>query len=163
VLTVKFKWRSISARGFRKDDSQREKNEMDEQSVIGHFASACERMNDFARSLRGSADFIEVKTGADIRSYESGWRLEKWVEVLINQPEGLWAAWWLELGSVDHKWKIESHLAISPDILFIGLSDRLAASPAELESCLATAVEELCSALDKNPEFSHQIKARSKP
>lgn len=101
--------------------------------VIGHFALACERMNEFSQSLTQSSHFASVRAGADIRNYESGWRLEKWVEAEIDRVEGLWAAWWLELGPRKDGWMIESHLAVSPDISFIPLKDRFAASCDELE------------------------------
>ena len=87
-------------------------------------------MNEFSRTLRKS--FTLVRTGADIRSYEKrGWRLEKWVEAELDSTEGLWAAWWIEMGATENGWIVESQLAISPDILFIGLADRLAVSPIE--------------------------------
>ena len=132
-----------------------------EESLIHHFAIACERMNDFARSLRRSSVFQEVRTGADIRQYESGWRLEKWVEAQLDPNEGLWAAWWLELGASDRGWVVKSHLAISPNILFIGLADRFAVSPSELERSLSTAVEELRDAMQNNLEFAQEVKRRT--
>src|SRR5262245_28599728 len=138
------------------------KNEGQELSLIGHFALACERMNEFARSLRGSSLFGTVSAGADIRYYESGWRLEKWVEAELDRAEGMWAAWWLELGPTKDGWIVESHLSTGPDGLFIGLEDRLAASPKELEEHLSAVVEDLKHALQQNSEFAEEIKRRKR-
>ena len=125
-----------------------------ESSPTGYFASACGRMNDFAQSLRQSSVFVSVRTGANIRHYESGWRLEKWVEAELDRTEGLWAAWWLELGPRGNGWFIESNLAISPDILFLGLEDRIAATPDDVRRQLSLAIEELTYALQRNQRFS---------
>jgi hypothetical protein len=40
---------------------------------------------------------MQARTGADIRQYESGWRLEKWVEAQLDPAGDLWPAWWLRL------------------------------------------------------------------
>jgi hypothetical protein len=133
-----------------------------EALVIGHFASACERMNEFARSLHQSSRFVSVRTGADIRNYESGWRLEKWVEAELDRAEGLWAAWWLELGRGERGWVIQSHLAISPDVLFVGLMDELATSPEEIEKLLSAAVENLKDALNQNQQFAEEVKKKNR-
>jgi hypothetical protein len=55
---------------------------IDEQDTLatGHFASVCEKLNAFGRALRESKRFYSVRTGADIRYYENGWRLEKSIE-----------------------------------------------------------------------------------
>src|SRR2546430_896947 len=124
------------------------------------FGRACEQMNDFARSVRESGLFPGVKTGADIRCYDSGWRLEKWVEAEINPSEGLSAAWWLELGPDGDKLVVRSNLSISHGELFINLPDRAVTSPAELEEALAKAVADLTGSLAFNSRFTEEVRQR---
>jgi hypothetical protein len=131
-----------------------------ESTPTGQFALACERMNEFARTLRESSRFETVRTGADIRYYKNGWRLEKWVEAELNKDQGLWAAWWLELGPHERGWVIESHLAVSPDIFFAGLEDRTATAPQELREQLTAAVDDLKLALDQNMPFAEEVRKR---
>src|SRR5262249_47664951 len=92
----------------------------------------------------------------------SGWRLEKWVEAELDRVEGLWAVWWLEFGPSKDGWIVESHLSINPDVLFIGLEDRLAASPKELEEHFLAVVDDLIHALQQNSEFAEEIKRRKR-
>lgn len=131
-----------------------------EPAAIGQFALACERLNEFALRLRESSRFETVRTGADIRYYKNGWRLEKWVEAELSRNEGLWAAWWLELGSLEQGWIIESHLAVSPDIFFAELEVRTATAAEELRSQLTAAVDNLKRALDENTPFAEEVRKR---
>jgi hypothetical protein len=128
-----------------------------EASAIGLFALACESLNEFARSMRESSLFSNVKTGSDIRYYETGWRLEKWVEAEINKTEERWVVWWLELGHESGRWILQSHLAISPQGEFISIPDRFANSPTELKEQLRIAVEGLTTALVRNSEFASAV------
>lgn len=128
-------------------------------SAIASFAAACERLNSFARSLRDQGVFSTVHTGADIRNYETGWRLEKWVEAELNPAEGQWATWWFELGCIDDSVNVSSSLSISHGDCFISLPDRLAASVEELDVSLAAVIDELVVALDDNREFAHAVAA----
>jgi hypothetical protein len=129
-----------------------------QQSAIGQFALACEQMNDFARSLRSESVFGTVRTGADIRYYENGWRLEKWIEAELEPSQGLWSAWWLELGPHPDGWIVESSLSISPDALFLGFEDRTATSLVELEQCLADSVDNLKRSTSENPQFLEYLR-----
>src|SRR5688572_33469053 len=65
------------------------------------FAAACDQLNEYSRRLDASSRFFDVRTGADIRNYESGWRLQKWIGADIHtggvEKGGLCACWWLEL------------------------------------------------------------------
>ena len=131
-----------------------------ESPPVAQFAQACERMNDFARSLRESGRFHEVRAGADIRSYRNGWRMEKWVEARLHSKEELWAAWWLEIGPRPDGWMIESSVAVSPDIFHDGLNDRIANTPDELTKQLSAAVEELQSALRQRNGFADAVDKR---
>ena len=114
------------------------------------------------RSLRNSALFDTVRNGANIRHNLDGWRLQKWLEVELDRTEGLWAAWWLELGADKDGWLIESSLSIDPEILFIGLPDRFAATTEELRDRLTEVVDELTGALEQNREFADQVESRRK-
>ena len=129
-------------------------------NVIELFASACERLNDYAQQLRRHPEYKIVKTGADIRSYQSGWRMEKWVELLLSERDGTWAAWWLQMGLVDKKWTIECHLSVSNGDLFIDAPTRRAISIEDFGCGLSEAVEWLVSALDVNETFAHEVRRR---
>jgi hypothetical protein len=133
-----------------------------EASAIAHFALACERMNDFERSMRNSAIYDAVRSGADIRHYKSGWRLEKWVEAELDGGEGIWAVWWMELECRDGTWIVESHVGVSPSEFSFDFTDRLASSAEELGRQLTAVVDELMGALTHNPEFSQAVR-RWKP
>lgn len=129
-----------------------------ERSAIGLFARACESLNEFARSLRASTLFNNISAGADIRYYETGWRLEKWVEAEIDQHKESGVVWWLELGAGEPGgWLLESHLAITPEGEFINLPARVANSLTELEEQLRLSVDELITALDRNQEFAKAV------
>lgn len=136
-----------------------------EMSAIGLFARACETLNEFARSLRESNLFSSVRAGSDIRYYETGWRLEKWVEAEINKVEELGAVWWLEIGPGETSgWLLESHLAITPEGDFFNLPSRVADSPGELKEHLRVAVDQLITALNRNSEFASAVeRARVNP
>jgi hypothetical protein len=130
-----------------------------ERSAIGLFARACESLNEFARSLRVSTLFNNVRAGADIRYYETGWRLEKWIEASLVQARESGAVWWLELGPNESGgWLLESHLAITPEGEFINLPTRVANSLTDLEEQLRVSVDELVTALDRNYEFAKAVK-----
>jgi hypothetical protein len=128
-----------------------------EPTETGQFALACERMNEFARTFRDSCRFETVRTSADIRYYENGWRLEKWVEAELNKGEGLCVAWWLELGPYERGWIVETHIAISPDIFFAGLEERTATSVQELRQQLIFVVDKLKKALDQDKQFADEV------
>jgi hypothetical protein len=137
-------------------------DKMRELCPVGSFALACEQLNDFARSLRESSRFATVRAGADIRFYESGWKLEKWVEAELDRDEGSWAAWWLELGPNANGWKLDSHISISHGALLIGMEERSCTTLDALERNLATAVEELTHALERNDLFAQEVSKRTK-
>jgi hypothetical protein len=134
-----------------------------EGSAIGLFASASERLNDFARSLRMQSAFSKVKSPADIRQFEDGWRLQKWVEAELDSSEGLWAEWWLEVRpSSDGGWILESSLSVSPDGIFIGLQEANVHTLDELERYLTLAVDDLEAALEQNIEFAEEVRKLNK-
>ena len=74
----------------------------DDVQIFELFAAACDQIDEYARTLDASRQFFDVRTGADIRNYRSGWRLEKWIEADIHKGGvaggGFTAVWWLELG-----------------------------------------------------------------
>jgi hypothetical protein len=134
-----------------------------EGSAIGLFALACERLNDFARSLRTQSVFGKVRSRADIRYHEDGWRLQKWIEAELDQSKGLWAEWWLILGpSTGAGWNIESSLSISPDEIFIVLQEATVNSLGELERCLTVAADQLEQALQQNKEVAEEVRKFNK-
>jgi hypothetical protein len=125
------------------------------------FAIACERVNDFSRRLETDGEFISVRVGADIRKYESGWRLEKWVEAEIDREEMLWAAWWLDLNRKDYNWIVNAHVSISHGEFFAEFPVRSAASLNDLEEHLHATVEELITAKETRFDFAYKIKKLS--
>lgn len=127
--------------------------------VIKYFAEACERMNEYSRNLRAQKRFGTVRTGADIRKYESGSKLEKFIEGELNSEEGLWAVWWLELSASGGEWVVSSNVSISHSDEYFDFEDRRAGSPEKLKICLEAAVLELESALDSHPGFAASVKA----
>ena len=121
------------------------------------FATACERMNQLAVELGDDSRFGDVRTGQDIRHYESGWRLEKWVEALIDADEGLWACWWLELGCTDDNWLVGTSASISHSDIDLDLPDRSAAGISELEVVLDEGVGALIALSADSSKFGKEI------
>lgn len=121
------------------------------------FAHGCEQMNEFARELRQKENFAEVRTGADIRNYDSGWRLEKYVEAEIDAIQGFGVTWWLELGWKDDKWLIGASVSVSHTDLFYELPDCFAVNEEELKLCLEKTLKSLKSALKSDSEFCRQV------
>ncbi len=130
--------------------------------IIECFAEACERLNAYARALSKHGPFSKIGTGADIRKYESGWRLEKHVEAEICAEKGNWACWWLELGVKDKLWIVSSSVSVSQSDSYYDFDDRHASSLGELKTCLAAAITELESALDLHDEFREDVEVVQK-
>lgn len=131
-------------------------------SIIGHFALACEQLNAYAQTLREKAIFQVVRTGADIRRYESAACLEKWIEAELDKSEGISAAWWLEIKYDGNRWIIESSVNISPNIWFLELETKYANSIEDLNRNLRLAVDGLICAMANNDDFSIQVKKHLK-
>lgn len=125
--------------------------------VITIFALFCEQMNAYAQKLRQLDKYKLVKTGADIRQYKDGWRLEKWIEILLNEEKGTWAALWLEMGVIDNAWTITHHLSISHNEFFFEFPQKTTTSIEELEHSLSEAHSELISALETNKSFVDEV------
>lgn len=125
-------------------------------SLTGNFAMACEQLNAFARSLWSDPRFTTVQTGADIRHYASGWRLEKWVEAQLKGGD-LCAAWWIEFGPGDAGWKIESSVAINPDDFHLEFDPFVTTSDEEVKRELPQALFRLANALRDCPEFASAL------
>lgn len=129
-----------------------------ERSLTGRFAAACEQLNDFARSLREQAQFVSVRTGADIRFYLPDWRLEKWVEAEIVQGN-LWAVWWIDFGPRNDGWIIESHVAVDPDFFHLEFPPAHTTSAENVPQMLSDAVTRLKAAMRENCDFAEAVKA----
>lgn len=125
--------------------------------AIELFAKCCEQINDFARDLRHEGIYQEVRTGADIRNYESGWRLEKYIEAELDANQGLWLAWWLELGLKDDKWIVSANVSVSHTDLFFELPDHLAVDEEQLKISLQKAVSDLKAAVTPDSKFGMEI------
>ena len=100
--------------------------------VIGAFAKACERLNEYAQELRRRGTFATVTTRADIRYLASGWKLEKFVEAELSAKDGLWAAWWIDLGGTDQLWQVSASLSISHTDIYFEIEDAEVGSPQDL-------------------------------
>jgi hypothetical protein len=130
--------------------------------IIESFAEACERMNSFARALRAQGWFGVIRTGADIRKYESGWRLEKFIEAELNSEKGEWACWWLEIGLRKGQWLISSNISITNSEIHLEFEDRQAGSNEELKICLNSAVSDLEDSLNYESDFKRAVEAAKK-
>lgn len=134
----------------------------DEMQLFESFAAACEQLNDYAITLRASGRFFDVRPGEDIRNYQSGWRLEKWIEADIHKggvaEGGFCAVWWLELGPGEPSGlKLEASLSVNPEHSDIDLPSRTAVTLSEFKEALAAIVNELQNALEINSEFIQAI------
>ena len=129
-------------------------------AAIKAFAFYCEKLTEFSTALRNSGQFYAVRSGADIRLYSTGWRLEKWVEAQIDQKDGLWGCWWLELGSENDGWVVQSNLSISNNEYYRDLLSKTAISPDELEAVLAESVRGLINALSDSKEFATAMRIK---
>lgn len=125
--------------------------------AIRIFAKSCEVINEFARGLREYGVFDSVKTGADIRDYESGWRLEKYVEAVVVPDEGFVAAWWLELGERGGRWVVESNVSVSHTEIGLTLPERTAPDILSLERILKETVDELTSTAHQEHSFMKEL------
>jgi hypothetical protein len=127
--------------------------------VIELFARTCERMNDFSRQLYRQGHFENVRSSADIRSYESGWRLEKYVEADVCTREGYVAAWCIELGRSHEGWFVELSVNVSHSDVYSNLGTRHASSIHELERALDESVNVLIATTMPTSEFAAAIEA----
>ncbi len=133
------------------------RTEDDSAHVIELFAKACEEINEYARKLRESQAFRSVKTGADIRMYNSGWRLEKFIEGELNSQESQYSVWWLELGRSNNQWVVTSNVSISNSNVDFDLCCMKAGFSEDLAECLQVAVRKLKVALDEHTDFRKAV------
>jgi hypothetical protein len=82
--------------------------EMKCKQLLKGIADEFERLIDFASSLNKEPLFSKVLAGRDIRAYESGWKLEAYVEATLLPEEGISAVWWLEVSGPGSHWRIDS-------------------------------------------------------
>jgi hypothetical protein len=125
--------------------------------VIDAFARSCESLNDFARDLRKRHSTVNVRTGADIRKYQNGWRLEKYVEADVDPNAGKTAAWWLELGWADDTWMVSSNVNVSHTDIHIELPVRHAKDAAELQAVLEDTISQLIGMAHEDNPFAVAI------
>jgi hypothetical protein len=107
--------------------------------VIELFAMACEKLNDFARSMNSPSLFREGRTSADIRNYALGWRLEKYVEAFVWGREDEIAAWCLELGKKE-RWIVQASVNLAHSEIYLELINSFAETEEEVELALDKAV-----------------------
>ncbi len=131
-------------------------------SAIQLFAESCEALNNFARTLWDNNIFGNTFTGADIRNYESGWRLEKYVESEVAAERGLSAAWWLELGQRDSKWIVASNVSVGHSELHIDLPEHVAIDITELKYALEKSVNDLIATTNPDSNFVREVKKLQK-
>lgn len=133
----------------------------DAAKPIELFAQSCEALNSFARELREQGRYGEVRTSADIRTYSTGWRLEKYVEAEIDLDEGYVAAWCLELSRKDGNWLVASSVNVSNTDVYFDLGTRAAESVEQLESILRLVTTALAATAASESSFSNAIRAIS--
>ena len=126
--------------------------------VIELFAMACEKLNDFARSINPPSLFRTGRTFADIRNYASGWRLEKYVEASVWGRKDEIAAWCLELGKKE-RWIVQASVNLAHSEIYMELINSLAETEEEIESALNKAVMLLVAEAQVGSKF-HQLLAK---
>lgn len=130
----------------------------DDTGAIELFAECSEALNEFSRNLRDIPAFGEVRTGTDIRNYDSGWRLEKYIEAELAGKKGLWAVWWLELGQRDSSWVVETSVSVSHSDVYMGNPEHIAKNTQELKMALKQSVDMLIASAEKKHAFFREIK-----
>ena len=108
-----------------------------QMQTIAEFARASEELNAFAKSLREQG--VNATTGADIRMYQDGPKLEKWVEARQRTSESVFC-WWLEMGVLDGDAVISAHVSESNGDAYCELDGRRASEIGEVKDALSTAV-----------------------
>ena len=103
-----------------------------QMQIIAEFARASEELNAFARSLRERG--VDATTGADIRMYQDGPKLEKWVEARHSDSESV-SCWWLEGDAV-----IFAHVSESNGDAYCELDGQRASDISEVKNALGDAV-----------------------
>ena len=126
--------------------------------AIDAFASSCELLNGFARDLRQRLGSAPVRTGADIRKYNNGWRLEKYVEAELEPEEGHTAAWWIDLGWADEKWVVSSNVSVSHTDIHIELPERYTTDSANLREILTETIDQLIGMTEKENAFATRFR-----
>jgi hypothetical protein len=132
--------------------------ERSESDAIGIFVSACEELNNFARLLWTGKIFENAQMSADIRMYDSGWRLEKYVEAVISAKRDWTVAWCLELGRSDENWIVLASIEISHSQIHFDLGKRTAADEGELQLVLDEMVKKLKESVFDESELQAAIK-----
>jgi hypothetical protein len=82
-------------------------------AALRELAHACERLNDFARTLDRTGRFKSVTTSTDLRSYLTGWAFEKYVEASLPGEDPLTAVWMLELRATEGGLELTANGSIS--------------------------------------------------
>lgn len=130
------------------------------QAILS-IASAFERMNSFARSLREQRRFSEATTCTDIREYTNGWRCEKYVESVLDGQNGIVAAWAIEVYFKNDVWTIETNTSISYGDYDENVDLLEARTVAELGTKLEQAVANLQETVSSGAPFLHEIERYS--
>ena len=125
--------------------------------VIGVFADFCENMNEFSRRLSSQHQNRAVHTGADIRKYAQGWRLEKYIEMPIDDVAGKVAAWWVELGQEDDKWAVSSSVSVSNTDIYMDLPVLHASDAEELQDAFSEVIQLFTQIGEQENRFSAAI------
>ena len=128
-----------------------------EVSAIELFSNCCELLNTYELELAERWKPIDVKSGADIRKYNCGWRLEKYLEANISPEEGNIATWWIELGYIEGRWVVSSNVNISHTEIYIELPDMYSENIIDLKSSLEESVALLQSMTESDNPFSDEI------
>lgn len=124
--------------------------------AIELFAKACERLNEFARNLRSSSLYTNALTSSNIRNYLHGWRLEKYVEAVVQGSSEDTASWCLELGKPE-LWSINASVCLAHSDISLELMDCSAETEEQLELALNKAVNALIAEAEVGSDFHHQL------
>jgi hypothetical protein len=149
------KGRDIKKLFFRRKNEAKNLSAIPADRVIELFAIACEKLNDFARSMSSPSLFRTGRTFADIRNYASGWRLEKYVEASVWGREDEVAAWCLELGK-EERWIVQASVNLAHSEIYLELVNSFAETEEELELALNKAITVLVSEAEVGSRL-HQL------
>lgn len=131
-------------------------SESDLRIFIPQLIEAFEKINDFSRELRSEGRFFSVLTGSDLRKYESGWAIEKYVEASLDK-HGHDLVWWMEFRCQDNAYKITCNVSISHSDYYMDVYDRVIDFNGDVQATLPAAVRSLVEAESSHSEIARWI------
>ena len=126
-------------------------------SALAKIAAGFARMGDFAVSLSKERVLGMAVPSVAIYHLADGWRLEKYVECVLNEDAGLAAAWAIEVYFEDGTWRIYTHTSICYGDYDEDVDLLQADSIEDLGEKLKEAVDNLASTASPGAPFRMEI------